>query len=129
METTYPLLLDRIQSIFIDLVFIIILTFFASSLLDKVQDPPDWIRIALFVGLWALYEPLAVTFGCTLGQYIKKLRVRSHTDPTRRINILQAFVRYILKTFLGWISFLTISSNPERRAIHDFVSGSVMVKA
>lgn len=129
MEVTYPLLLDRIQSIFIDLVFIIILTFFASSLLDKVQDPPDWIRIALFVGLWALYEPLAVTFGCTLGQYIKKLRVRSHADPTRRINVLQAFVRYILKTFLGWISFLTISSNPERRAIHDFVSGSVMVKA
>jgi hypothetical protein len=34
----------------------------------------------------------------------------------------------VLKTLLGWISFLTITRNTERRAIHDLVSGSVMVR-
>ena len=37
-------------------------------------------------------------------------------------------IRYPVKLLLGWISFLTINSNPKRRAIHDLASGSVMIK-
>lgn len=40
----------------------------------------------------------------------------------------QAIIRYIIKISLGWISFLTINSNYEKRAIHDFVAGSVVIK-
>ncbi|HVU55821.1 MAG TPA: RDD family protein [Puia sp.] len=122
----YPLLLDRVQSIFIDLILIVALMFVFAALLD--DDAPNWIRIVLFFGIWAVYEPLLVIFGCTLGQYVKKIRVRDHADPSRRINIIQAFFRYLIKAALGWFSFLTISFNPEKRAIHDFVSGSIMVK-
>ena len=128
-EEEFPLLLDRIQSIFIDLVFIIVLTFFFADLLDKYENAPSWIRVALFFGLWAIYEPLLVTLGCTLGQYLKKIRVRSYPHSSRRINFFQAFIRYVLKTLLGWVSFLTMGTNKEKRAIHDFASGSVMVKA
>jgi hypothetical protein len=41
---------------------------------------------------------------------------------------LQSSYRFTqpIKLLLGAISFLTISSNPKRRAIHDFMSGSVM---
>jgi uncharacterized RDD family membrane protein YckC len=42
--------------------------------------------------------------------------------------MLQAFFRYVLKISLGWISFLTMHSNSQRRAIHDFAAGSVMIK-
>ncbi len=122
----YPLLLDRVQSIFIDGVLIIVLMFVFAALLN--DDAPNWIRIVLFFGIWAVYEPLLVIFGCTLGQYVKKIRVRDHVNPTKRINIIQAFFRYLFKAVLGWFSFLTISFNPEKRAIHDFVSGSIMVK-
>jgi uncharacterized RDD family membrane protein YckC len=123
----YPSLSDRIQSTFIDTILIVILMFACASLLDKFQDPPDWVRIALFFTLFGLYEPLCVTFGCTVGNYAKGIRVRRVDDVTKRINIFQAFFRYLLKMTLGWISFLTIHSNQERRAIHDLAVGSVMI--
>jgi hypothetical protein len=59
---------------------------------------------------------------------IFRFRVKDHEDRERRIGIFPSFIRYILKTLLGWISFLTISSNSEKRAIHDIASGSVMVR-
>ena len=102
--------------------------FIASAVLDKFEDPPDWIRIALFFGLWAVYEPLCISIGCTLGQYIKHIRVRSYSNENKKINIFMAFFRYIIKTLLGWLSFITITFNPEKRAIHDFAAGSVMIK-
>jgi len=124
----YPLLTDRVQSTFIDSVFIVILMFVFASFLDKMENPPDWIRVALFFGLFAVYEPVCTAFGCTLGNYIKKIRVRRMGHPDQKINLLQAFVRYIIKVLLGWISFLTMHSNTERRAIHDFAADSVMIK-
>ena len=128
MKNTYPSLLDRVQSILIDVVFIVTLMFIFSAVLDKFDSPPDWVRGALFFGIWGLYEPLCVSIGCTVGQYLKGIRVKSHNNPNRRINFFASFIRYVLKTLLGWISFLTITRNKERRAIHDLVSGSVMVR-
>lgn len=124
----YPSLSERFQSTFVDTIFIVVMMFIFASALERYENAPDWIRIALFFGLWAIYEPLCITFGCTIGNYMKGLRVRSHSNPSKRINFLQAFVRYVLKLALGWISFLTIHSNKERRAIHDFAVGSVMIK-
>ena len=124
----YPSLSDRIQSAFIDAVLIVVLMFMATALLDKYENAPDWIRIVLFFGLWAVYEPLCTTLGCTLGNYMKGIRVRRYDNESKRINFFAAFVRYCVKVLLGWISFITIHFNPERRAIHDYVAGSVMVK-
>jgi uncharacterized RDD family membrane protein YckC len=127
MDQNYPLLTDRIQSVFIDFILIVVLMFVFAALLDKIENPPDWLRIALFFGIWAIYEPLFVTLGCTVGQYIKGIRVRRYDDPSRRIGLVSSFVRYIVKMLLGWISFLTMSMNKEKRAMHDYASGSVMI--
>ena len=127
-QTEYPLLGDRVQSTFIDTILLIILMFILASILDRYEDVPTWIRIVLFVGLWGAYEPLCTTLGATFGNYIKKIRVRQVGINSKRINIFQAIVRYLLKLSLGWISFLTIHSNKERRAIHDLAAGSVMIK-
>jgi uncharacterized RDD family membrane protein YckC len=124
----YPLLADRVQSTFIDTVLIIALMFAFAAILDKFEIVPDWVRIVLFFGLWLIYEPVCTSLGATLGNYIKKIRVRDVKSPEKRINIFQAIARYISKIALGWISFLTIHSNKERRAIHDFIAGSVMIK-
>ena len=99
-----------------------------ASVIDKYEHVPDGVRIALFVGLFVLYEPLFTALGCTLGNYIKGIRVRKNSNTSQKINILQAMIRYPVKFLLGWVSFLTISSNPQRRAIHDLVAGSVMIK-
>ncbi|GAO43567.1 RDD family protein [Flavihumibacter petaseus] len=99
-----------------------------SILLERYENTPDWIRIALFFGLWAVYEPLCTSLGCTAGNYLKGIRVRDVNHPEKRINFLQAFIRYVIKLSLGWISFLTMYTNHQRRAIHDLVAGSVMIR-
>ena len=128
MEEKYPLLTDRIQSTLIDSVLIIILMFLFANLLDNMNNPPDWIRIVMFVSIWLIYEPLCTSLGFTLGNYIKDIRVRNESKPEKKINIFQALVRYIIKVLLGWLSFLTIGSDSKRRAIHDLAAGSVMIK-
>ncbi|ANH83603.1 hypothetical protein A8C56_00315 [Niabella ginsenosidivorans] len=128
MEKRYPQLIDRIQSTFIDTFFIIILMFVFAGILDRYERVPDWVRIVLFIALIIAYEPLCTTLGFTLGNYIKGIRVRKNSDETKRIGLLQALIRYPVKLFLGWISFLTIGTNPKKRAIHDIASGSVMIK-
>ena len=128
MQEKYPQLADRIQSTFIDTILIVILMFVFANILDKFDNVPDWVRIIMFAGLFIVYEPLCMTSGSTLGNYLKGIRVRRSSDSTKRINIFQAIVRYPIKMLLGWVSFLTINSNPKRRAIHDLVSGSVMIK-
>ena len=127
-KTQYPMLIERIQSLFIDLILMIVLMYLFSAILDKFQDPPNWIRITLYLGIWAIYAPLCTATGCTLGQYIKGIRVRSFPNMHRKINFVRALVRYVIKTTLGWISFITINTNPEKRAIHDFAGESVMIK-
>lgn len=128
MPEKYPDLSDRIHSSFIDGILLIIMMFVFASILDKFDDVPDWVRIAMFASLFVVYEPLCTSLGFTVGHYIKGIRVRRESNSTKRINIIQSIFRYVVKIFLGWVSFLTISSNPKKRAIHDFVAGSVMIK-
>jgi uncharacterized RDD family membrane protein YckC len=128
MENEYPSLSERFQSIIIDQVFIVILMFSFATILDKFSDAPDWIRIAMFFGIWGIYEPVCMTFGCTIGNFMKRIRVKKFARPEKKINIFQAYARYITKLLLGFISFLTVTGNKERRAIHDMVASTVMIK-
>jgi uncharacterized RDD family membrane protein YckC len=131
MQIAYPSLSKRVQSIFIDLLLMIGLMAVSGWIMDKInpeqKEGDEWVRAVLFIGIWGVYEPLAMTFGCTLGNYLIKIRVRKHNDPGRKINLIQAYMRFIVKFFLGWLSFITISFNDEKRAIHDFASGTIML--
>jgi len=128
MIDKYPQLIERIQSSFIDLILLVILMFVFANVLSNYDNVPDWVRIVMFASLFLLYEPICMTFGSTLGNFLKGIRVRKASDTSKRINFLQAFIRYPVKVSLGWVSFLTIHSNPKRQAIHDMASGSVMIK-
>lgn len=127
MNNEYPELSARVQSTFIDTLFIVVLMFLFSSILDRIQEPPEWLHITMFVGILVLYEPLCTTLGCTIGNYLKGIRVRRVGDHSKKINFIQALLRYAVKVFLGWLSFLTIHQNTERRAMHDLAAGSVMI--
>ncbi len=110
----------------------IVLMLGAGTVLNNIngsgQEDDGWIRAVLFILIWGVYEPVAMVLGCTLGNYLMKIRVRRHEHIDKKINLLQAHLRFIIKITLGWISFLTINSNKERRAIHDFAAGSVMIE-
>lgn len=125
----YPTLLKRYQSLFIDLLFSLFAMFGVVALLDRIGEVPTWVRIVSFILLWGVYEPLCITLGCTIGNYLMGIRVRKANDETKRINILQAYIRFALKFLLGWVSFLTMFSDKQRRAIHDLAAGSVMITA
>lgn len=124
----YASLADRIKSIFIDTVFLIVLMFIFASLLGSMDNPPDSLRIIMFIFLWIVYEPFCVAFGCTIGQAIIGIRVRRTNDHERRINLFASYVRYAVKIFFGWLSFLSISFSGQRQALHDMAAGSVMLK-
>jgi uncharacterized RDD family membrane protein YckC len=131
MDIVYPSLSKRVQSLFIDGLLMIGLMMLSGWVLDKVnpnqEEGDEWIRAILFIGIWGVYEPLAMTFGCTLGNYLMKIRVRKHSNTSKKVNLLQAYARFIIKFLLGWISFITVSFTEEKRAIHDLASGTIMI--
>lgn len=127
MEEKYPFMLERIQSILIDSVLIVACMIIFSDILAGFKNVPDWLRAILLISLF-LYEPIATTFGGTIGNNIKRIRVRKDSDDTKQINIFQALIRYFFKLSFGWLSFITIFSSSKKRAIHDILSGTVMVK-
>ncbi len=124
----YPSLMERTQSTFIDIIFIIILMITFTNLLEGFENVSDWVRMLLFALIFLVYEPLCTTLGFTIGNYVKRIRVRKYADETKRINFLQALIRYPTKLMLGSISYFTIHTNREKRAIHDMLAGSVMIK-
>jgi uncharacterized RDD family membrane protein YckC len=128
MKIQYPLLIDRFQSVLIDSIVIILLMFILSSVIENFATLSNAVRILLFFVLWAIYEPLATTLGFTLGNYIAGIRVRNFKNMNMKIDFFRSFIRFIIKVVLGWLSLITIFSNKERRALHDLVSGSVMIK-
>lgn len=127
MKEKYPFMLERIQSIVIDSILIIACMIIFSDVLSNFNDVPNWLRAILLISLF-LYEPITTTFGGTIGNNIKGIRVRKNGDEIRSINFFQALIRYFFKLLLGWFSFITIFSSTKKRAIHDIISGTVMVK-
>jgi hypothetical protein len=99
-----------------------------THLFSIFKNVPDEIRLSAFLLLFGGYEPICTAFGATLGHYLTRIRVRKLSDTSQRINILQSFIRYPIKVALGMYAYLSISRNPQRRAIHDLARGSVMIK-
>jgi hypothetical protein len=122
---SYPTLLKRYQAMFID--SMLILAIMIVVMVITPEKNKHFITIPTFIVIILLYEPLLTTYSTTLGQRIMGIHVRDINDPTQRIKLSQAYIRIFVKMLLGWISFLTIHSNPEHRAIHDFAGSSVML--
>ncbi len=126
-----PSLILRIKSMLIDAVVIIVLMLVAAWLLNALSIASGVVRGAVFVAIF-LYEPLTMAFGRTLGQKMVGLQVQrkgdvvANTLQRRSISLFASVARYIVKGLLGWISLLTIHSDPYGQAIHDKVAGSVM---
>ncbi len=127
-EVQFPSLLVRIKALFVDFVFILILFSLASVIIRNTGAVPTWVRVMIFVFAFYLYDPLLITlFGGTIGHHMMKVGIRKVNHPDRKINLLQASIRFVIKYLLGWISFVTITGNKKRRAIHDIASGSIVL--
>jgi len=128
IEMQYCSLTDRVKSIFIDFVFVVMLMLLSSNVFDVFNNPPIWVRVAMFFTIWFVYEPFCVAYACLVGQYMMHIRVRSAVHPDERIHIVLSYLRYLIKLALGWLSFLSVAFNPHKQAIHDLAVESIMIK-
>lgn len=127
-QVTYPSMLTRIKSIFIDVVCMVLFMYLATVVLSLFGEPPVWTKVLTFILIWGVYEPLATCTGGTIGNRMMKIAVRNVNDPGRSINFLKAYIRFVIKSLLGTLSFITMNFNAKRRAIHDLAAGSVVVE-
>lgn len=122
----YPLLIRRIKAILVDSVLLMtVLIIIMITVEDSTHRTSIMVASAAIILL--TYEPLLTYHSRTLGQRWMGIRVRRYGNPDARIGLLSAYIRWITKGLLGWVSFVTIHFNPERRAIHDLASRTVMV--
>lgn len=126
-DPSYPRLLRRYVSTLLDGFLLLVIVLTVPDFLQGTAWGVTAIRVSLFLFLALGYEPLLTWRTCTLGQYVMGIRVRRASDPESHINLLAAYVRYLVKIFLGFISLFTIVFTRRRQAIHDLVTRSVMI--
>ena len=128
-ETIFPSLIVRIKALVIDFLIILIVFTATTLFIDAFGDIPSFVKGFILIFMIWLYDPVLTSFtGSTLGHKMMKLKVRKFMQPESKISIGQAILRFLTKWSLGWISFLTVTSNDHKRAIHDLVSGSIVLK-
>jgi len=122
-----PSIKTRYTSMLIDVLLIILISLGIAELLDSRNEIPGYVRGILFLIVVILYEPFLISFACTFGQLLMRIRVKKFRNPNERICIVNAIFRSIIKATLGWLSFITVTFNSNRRAIHDYVCGSIVI--
>jgi uncharacterized RDD family membrane protein YckC len=129
-EDNYPGVFDRIKAIMTDGIVVVVYMFVASYIFSLFESVPDNVRIIAFVFIFLLYDPIFTSlFGGTIGHMMLGIRVKRESDEQKNILFHKAILRYLVKVLLGWVSLLTVSGNKKRKAIHDFLVGSVVVYA
>jgi len=124
----YPGVFDRVKAIMTDSIVIVVFMFIASYVFSLFESVPDYARIIAFVFIFLLYDPLFTsTFGGTIGHMLLGIRVKRESNEQKNILFPLAILRYIVKAFLGVISLLTVTGNEKKKAIHDYLVGSVVV--
>lgn len=130
IDNTYthlsPSLVRRYKAVLVDglltlLVLVVIMLVVQGS---ELRTP---IMLASAFVIMLTYEPLLTTYSRTIGQRLMKIEVVANGDPAKKITLLNAYVRWFIKSLLGWISFITIHFNSQRRAIHDLASDSMVI--
>lgn len=128
MNAKYVSLLPRVKAATLDAILLILMMYVASEALAMFETVPNYVRTILFVFIFILYEPLLVSlWGKTLGHHKMDICVRQEKNPSKKINIAFAFMRYFAKAFIGWLSFLTVTNHKKHQALHDSFAGSVVI--
>lgn len=126
--TSYPRWTLRVEAALIDTV-VILLAFFGSALLVAHSGLPAGARVTIVATVILALEPGMVSWnGATIGHFARGLRVR-HAITGNNLNIPTAFLRFIVKMLLGWLSLLLVLTTRHHQAIHDMASRSVVVIA
>jgi uncharacterized RDD family membrane protein YckC len=126
MPYEYPSIIRRYLSSVVDGLVILLVIIIASYVFQGDRLNVWTSRVAIILFMCFIYEPLSTSIFCTIGQKITGIRVREqHT--LQHISIPAAYLRTFVKYTLGIISFFTIIFSEDRKAIHDFAVGSIVI--
>jgi uncharacterized RDD family membrane protein YckC len=129
-EENYPGVFDRVKAMVTDGIVIIVFMFVASYIFSLFESVPDYARIIVFVFIFLLNDPLFTSiFGGTIGHMMIGIRVKRESNEQKNIPFPFAILRFVVKALLGIISLFTVFGNEKRKAIHDYLVGSVVIYA
>lgn len=124
----YPTLPDRIKAVIVDAIVMIVLMLAVTYLFEAIKTTPNMARAIAFLFIFVFYDPIFTSsFGGTIGHMLIGIRVKRDRDQTKNIQFHLAIIRFIIKALLGWISLITVTSNPKRKAIHDIAVKSIVI--
>jgi uncharacterized RDD family membrane protein YckC len=116
----------RLKAILFDWMLAMALLFGALTVASNVES--DALARALgvvVVLILLLYEPILVwRNGATLGHSWTNLRVVD--DRGGNLSFARAFVRFAIKSLLGWYSFLSMALTRRNQTIHDLLTRSTV---
>ena len=99
-----------------------------TAMFQKEAESGMWLHIGIVGALFFIYEPFCTSKLYTIGQLLVGMRVRSFSDR-QKISLPAAYVRFVVKFLLGFISFFYIGATENRRTIHDLAAGSIVIDA
>ena len=121
----YPSLLRRYLATVIDMIVVLffLYLFAHSPLYHGDNDEAVMWPLLLFV----VYEPLCNRYGTTVGQLLMQFRVRT-INGHQRVPLWRGLIRVITKYLLGIGSFIRMPVQKQRRALHDLISGTIVLE-
>lgn len=122
----YPSLLRRYLATVIDVVAILFLLYLFGH--SPLYNEHSGASAAWAMLLFVVYEPLWNRYATTLGQLIMRFRVRT-VNGYQRVPLWRGFVRVVTKYVLGLLSFIRMPVQKQRRALHDIISGTIVIDA
>jgi uncharacterized RDD family membrane protein YckC len=125
-ELRYPRLYRRIQAAIIDSTIFLVILFGAGMILAPIEIHGGFKFGGVAILLFFMEPGLVSITGGTIGHHLRGLRIQRRWDGTN-LNIFRATIRFLVKFLLGWLSFLFILQTKKHQAIHDLISGSVVV--
>lgn len=126
-EILYPRLLRRVRAFLFDSVIFIILLYAWLATMPVFENAQPLLKISLLIIPIVILEPVLVALtGGTLGHHFMGLRIRDASSD-QNIGILRATARAIIRTFLGWLSFIFVLVTNKHQALHDYFTSTVVI--
>lgn len=126
-KIAYPRLIKRIQAFLIDSLLIPAAVFatLISSNVSAIAHPYGN-ALLLAATIFVLEPGMVALTGGTIGHHLLKIRV-TKTDGASNINIFAATARFVIKWLLGWLSLIFVLTTTRHQAVHDLITGSMVV--
>lgn len=123
----YTRLPRRLKALLIDCVFLSIIFLVIIFLVKQLDLSVETVESLIILGLLVSVEPLCVWLtGGSVGHHLSALRVRRVAED-KRLGMLASYVRFFTKLPLGIMSLVTVMTSAKYQAVHDMISGSIVV--